>query len=542
MVKKRFHFSLQTKIMGLIAALLVFVIGVLTITLAVQHTQEERRQAEQLAVQTARTISYMPPAKELIERKGGHAAETQDVIEQMKEQTGAYAIYILDEKGDIRSASGKSGVEKLERSREILFGGSHVSATKADGRRVIRGSAPIMKEQKGYSQVIGSVSVDFLQTETEQSIKKHLRNLSVIAVLVLLLGFAGAAVLAKSIRKDTLGLEPHEIAALYRERNAMLLAIREGIIATNREGVVTMMNVSAAEMLRLPEPVIHLPIDEVMPGAGLMSVLEQGEIPPNQEVSVNDQVFIINTKVMNQGGQAHGIVVSFREKTELKKLIDTLTEVRKYSEDLRAQTHEFSNKLYAILGLLELGEYDEAIDLIKEEYAIQNEQHDLLFHNIHSQQVQAILLGKISKASEKKVKLVIDENSSLAPLPAHIGLSHLITIIGNLIDNAFEAVAEQRVKEVLFFITDMGRDIVIEVSDTGTGVPPDKMEAVFERGYSSKGMKRGYGLANVKDSVRELGGWIELANQKTGGAVFTVFIPKEKQGGNPFDSHRDCGG
>lgn len=171
---------------------------------------------------------------------------------------------------------------------------------------------------------------------------------------------------------------------------------------------------------------------------------------PNQEVSVNDQVFIINTKVMNQGGQAYGIVVSFREKTELKKLIDTLTEVRKYSEDLRAQTHEFSNKLYAILGLLELGEYDEAIDLIKEEYAIQNEQHDLLFHNIHSQQVQAILLGKISKASEKKVKLVIDENSSLAPLPAHIGLSHLITIIGNLIDNAFEAVAEQSVKEVLF--------------------------------------------------------------------------------------------
>ncbi len=288
-----------------------------------------------------------------------------------------------------------------------------------------------------------------------------------IAVLVLLLGFAGAAALAKSIRKDTLGLEPHEIASLYRERNAMLFAIREGIIATNREGVVTMMNVSAAEMLKLPEPVINLPIDDVMPGAGLKSVLDQGEMLPNQEVNVNDQVFIINTKMMTQGGQAYGIVVSFREKTELKNLIDKLTEVRKYSEDLRAQTHEFSNKLYAILGLLELGEYDEAIDLIKEEYAIQNEQHDILFHNIHSQQVQAILLGKISKASEKKVKLVIDENSSLAPLPAHIGLSHLITIIGNLIDNAFEAVADQSVREVLFFITDMGRDIVIEVSDTG---------------------------------------------------------------------------
>lgn len=529
MVKKRFHFSLQTKIMGLIAALLIFVIGVLTVTFAVQQTKEGRKQAEQLAVQTARTISYMPPAKELIVSKGGQAAEAQEVIEQMKEQTGAYAIYVLDEKGMVRTASDNSGNKHLTRSREILFGGSHVSETKADGQRVIRGSAPIIEEQKGRSQVIGSVSVDFLQTKTEQGIKKHLRDLSFMAVLVLLLGFAGAAALAKSIRKDTLGLEPHEIASLYRERNAMLRAIKEGIIATNRDGIVTMMNVSAAEMLKLPEPVMNVPVDDVMPGAELMSVLEQEEMPPNQEVCVNDQVFIINTKVMTQGGQAYGIVISFREKTELKKLIDTLTEVRKYSEDLRAQTHEFSNKLYAILGLLELGEYEEAIELIKEEYAIQNEQHDILFQNIHSQQVQAILLGKMSKASEKKVKLSIDDNSTLGPLPPHVGLSHLITIIGNLIDNAFEAVADQSVQEVSCFITDIGRDIVIEVSDTGLGVPPDKMEAVFERGYSSKGMKRGYGLANVKESVRELGGWIELTNQKSGGAVFTVFIPKEKQ-------------
>ncbi len=114
---------------------------------------------------------------------------------------------------------------------------------------------------------------------------------------------------------------------------------------------------------------------------------------------------------MKQTGQVYGAVISFREKTELKKLINKLTEMKKYSEDLRAQTHEFSNKLYAILGLLELGEYNEAIELIKEEYAIQNEQHEILFQNIHSQRVQAILLGKMGKASEKKVKLSIDENS-----------------------------------------------------------------------------------------------------------------------------------
>ena len=135
-----------------------------------------------------------------------------------------------------------------------------------------------------------------------------------------------------------------------------------------------MMNVSAAEMLRLPEPVVNRPIDDILPGAGIMSVLQQRQMLLNQEVCVNNQVFILNTKMMLQNGQTYGIVVSFRQKTELKRLIDTLTEVQKYSEDLRAQTHEFSNKLYVILGLLELGEYEAAIDLIKEEYAIQNEQ------------------------------------------------------------------------------------------------------------------------------------------------------------------------
>lgn len=122
MVKKRFNFSLQTKIMGLIAVLLMFVIGVLTVTFAVQQTKEGQKQAEQLAVQTARTISYMPPVKESIQTKGNRMKEAQEVIEQMKEQTGAYAIYVLNEKGEIKTTSENSGKTRLTPSRAILFG------------------------------------------------------------------------------------------------------------------------------------------------------------------------------------------------------------------------------------------------------------------------------------------------------------------------------------------------------------------------------------------------------------------------------------
>ncbi|MFA1793816.1 ATP-binding protein [Bacillus velezensis] len=523
---KRFYVSLQMKIAGLIAALLILVIGTLTVIFAFQQLKEGQKQAEQLAVQTAKTISYMPPVKEAFRLADQEAFTKLDVIEQMKEQAGAHAVYITDQKGHVAFHSARSSIPKENQNlqnKTVMFGGSPVS----DGMKAVRGSAPVILEEKNHNEVVGTVTVEFLQDEIEKDMKAHLRHLGYFACLVFLIGIGGAAALAKSIRKDTLGLEPHEIAALYRERNAILLAMKEGIIAVNKEGAVTMMNLSAADMLNLPEPMIGRHIKEIMPGANLMPVLAGGELPPNVEVRAGDKVFILNVKEMKQTGQVYGAVISFREKTELKKLINKLTEMKKYSEDLRAQTHEFSNKLYAILGLLELGEYNEAIELIKEEYAIQNEQHEILFQNIHSQRVQAILLGKMGKASEKKVKLSIDENSFLESLPEHVGSSQLITIIGNLIDNAFEAVSEKEKKEVAFFMTDIGRDIVIEVADSGDGVPQEKTETIFEKGYSSKGTRRGYGLANLKEAVSELQGSIEISQQKSGGAVFTVFIPKE---------------
>ncbi|HZG73614.1 MAG TPA: ATP-binding protein, partial [Chondromyces sp.] len=148
---------------------------------------------------------------------------------------------------------------------------------------------------------------------------------------------------------------------------------------------------------------------------------------------------------------------------------------------------------------------------------------------IRDPKVQAILLGKLGKASEKKVHFVIDSNSSLMLLPPHFKISQLITIAGNLIDNAFEEVANQRERDVSFFITDMGNDIVMEVADNGRGISNDQIDKLFNKGFSTKGENRGYGLANVKEEVDSLGGYIEVNNPKTGGTVFTVILPKASQ-------------
>lgn len=528
--------TLQKKIMLLVIVLLLVVITLLTSIFAYLQSKDRQKQAEQLALQTAKTISYMTPLKRTFKEEDSLDNLDADIT-QIMTQVDASAIYITDREQIVFASVNENAEEKAasisdkELSKTVVFGASTVAEASNENHTMIRGSAPIIIEYENYNQVVGGVYVDISKSQINKSIIRHLTTLGYLAVIVLLIGAMGAIVLARNIRKDTFGLEPQQIASLFYERNAILQAIKEGILAIDTSGTITMTNASAEELLELNEAPIHQHINNIMPDAGLTSVILQGKSKSNEEFRYREKTFILNSKLIQDKNKIHGVVVSFREKTELKKLIDTLTEVSKYSEDLRAQTHEFSNKLYVILGLLELGEYDEAIELIKNEYAFQIKQHDFLLQNIHSQKIQAILLGKLGKASEKKVHLVIDENSYLESLPEHLGISPFITIIGNLIDNSIEAVRLSETREVSFFITDIGRDIIIEVSDSGQGFSERHDDDIFKKGFSTKGEKRGYGLANVKEVVEEFKGFIEYSNLKNGGAVFTVYLPKERNRG-----------
>lgn len=213
------------------------------------------------------------------------------------------------------------------------------------------------------------------------------------------------------------------------------------------------------------------------------------------------------------------------------QMANTLSDIKRYSDDLRAQNHEFANKLYVLSGYLQLGHYDKAIDLIQEEVGIHEKGSQILFAQIHDPTVQAILVGKLAKASEKKIKFTIDDNSSLGPLPAYIGQAQVISLLGNIIDNAFDAVMQHQVRNVRFFATDIGHDIVFEVIDSGPGLPADSLDLLFLKGYTNKPeghTKRGFGLAIVKQVVEEMGGMIEVVNRSSGGAIFTIYLPKER--------------
>ena len=262
--------------------------------------------------------------------------------------------------------------------------------------------APIIVHNGDYDQVVGVVTVEFLIKGIESNILSRTKEIILFSLAVLLAGIVGGILLARSIRKDTLGLEPNEIAALYRERSAILLSIKEGIIAIDQNGFITMMNTSAEEMLHVNGDYMQQHISKVLPEFHMERVLEN-----DQEIAFQDKVFILNMTPILENNSTVGVVCSFRDKTELQNLVNTISEVRKYSEDLRAQTHEFTNKLFVLSGLLQLGHYKEAIEFIQQESNIHQSQNHILFHQIHDAKVQAILLGKIATASEKKLIFIL---------------------------------------------------------------------------------------------------------------------------------------
>lgn len=528
-MKKWFQVSLQTKIVGLSAALIITVIVLLASIFSYMQFVESKRQAEQLALQAAKSISFMPEVKAAFQKKQP-SRYIQPLAEQVREQIGAASIVVQNREQIIYSHSNQKWIGKKNKEavndRALLFGGYYTLDGEGTTGPAIMGKAPIVISHGKYTEVVGVVTVEFLKSHVHAQLITRIQQIILFSLAVLLLGMIGGIFLAKSIKKDTLGLEPHEIASLYRERNAILLSIKEGIIAIDHQGFITMMNTSAKNMLGLQTEYLHHHIIEVFPYTNMIEVLDTGIARSDQEIFLNEKTFILNLTPIIEHQRIVGVVASFRDKTELKSLINTISEVRKYSEDLRAQTHEFTNKLYVLSGLLQLGQYKDAFEFIQKESAVHQTQNRILFDQILDSKVQAILLGKIGKASEKKIHFSVDSESTLDTLPEHIEISHLIIIIGNLIDNAFEAVSHQSEKEVSFFITDIGHDLIIEVMDNGPGISEEVLNQIFTKGFSTKGTDRGYGLANIKKMVDELGGSIEVYNQPEGGAIFSVYLPK----------------
>lgn len=492
----------------------------------------ESKQVEEnrgmMALGLSKTISFIPTIATAFETNDP-SATIQPIAEKIRKETGAEFVVIGDKNGTRYSHPEQSMIGKKmkggDSERALQNGEYYVSKSKGSLGQSIRGKSPIFN-QKG--EIIGIVSVGFLLEDVHQQIMKNIGKVLYVSLIALFISVIGSILLGRNIRKDTMGLEPYEIARLYKEKNAILHAVKEGILAIDQEGYITSMNQPAKSLLNIHGSVRHLKVDGLFPTKYLDEVLETGIPQIDKEIIWNNKTVIVSCTPLFDENKNSGVVASFRDKTEITQMVNTISEVKSYSEDLRAQTHEFTNKLYVLLGLLQLGEYKQAIEMIQTETQTAQIQNSVVFNQIKDKKTQAILLGKLGKASEKKIKFEISSDSYLDPLPPHIKLSNLMIILGNLIDNAFDAVYDVESGAVKFSTTDIGSDIIFEVSDNGKGISAKEIPLLFQKGFTTKegSELRGFGLSNAEEAVLGMNGMIEVQSAPDSGTVFTVYLPK----------------
>lgn len=391
----------------------------------------------------------------------------------------------------------------------------------------IRAFVPVMDEE-GVNQV-GVVIVGILTPTFLKTVEEYRTNLYLFVGIGIIVGIIGAWWLGGRIKKQMLNLEPVEIATLLEQREAVIQSISEGIIAIDQNENISVLNEQAAKMLHISTSDIGKPVKEVIPNSQLSEVFKSGKPQYRQLRKLKEENVILSNRLpIRVGKQIVGAVATFQDRTELVKMAEELTGVKKFIDALRAQNHEYMNKLHMIAGLIQLQQYDQAVDHI---LTFTDEQERLtheLTKRIKDFSICGLILGKISHAKERGVELRINPETKLGALPEHVKASELLLVIGNLLENAIDAAATslQHEKRVELFLFGNEDGIELEVKDNGYGMDEQIKNRIYEYGYTTKGDRgQGIGLYLVKDFVEELGGEILVESAPGQGTRFLILLP-----------------
>ncbi|WP_447554487.1 ATP-binding protein [Vreelandella sp. EE22] len=502
------------------------------------------QQMGERALAVARTVAGMPS---LI-----HAFDTADpariiqpLAERVRQETGARYVVV----GNAQSIRYSHPVpERLgqpmvggDNDQALIYGQSYVSEATGTLGTAMRGKTPIWDEE---GNIIGLVSVGFMMDRIALDTARYTSLGWALVALMILWGFAGAYWLSQHLKKVILGLEPYEIARLAIEKEAILQSIHEGILAVNREGHITLVNQQARRFLELPDEHVLLgqPIREVVPNSRLLEVLKNGEQEFDQQMWLGDHPVVVNRVPILDDGEIEGAVATFRSRREIIDLSQALTQASRDVDMLRAQAHEFSNKLYTISGLLQLKRTDEALKLIHQETERAQAQMSFLMHHVADTVLSGTLLGKLTRARELGVGLEIDEQSSLSSPLTPSGQEVMMSVVGNLLDNACYAALNGPHADdpkVRLFFTDLGEQLLVEVEDNGPGVAPEHADTIFNDGFSTKsGKHQGIGLALVARLCHQHGGAVTLEESELGGACFIAVLERSLSSDYKRPHHR----
>ena len=411
-------------------------------------------------------------------------------------------------------------------------------ANRSAGYYTVDENGPSGSQRRAYAAIydeggepVGFVMAIMLMKNIKVETFQMLFIFLMITVVAILIELIIAGELSGKVKKRLMGYEPDVFTAMYKMRDNILETLEEGILAVDENGVIQFANDSAVRMLcdDTKTTIVGQNI-ETLGDEILSHTVKKGDKEFNVSLAKAD--IILDRVPIKEDEHVIGAIAVLHNRAEYTKLMEDLSGTRYLVDSMRANNHDFTNKLHVILGLIQMEMYNEASSYIQNITMVQRENISKVMNAVNEPAVAALLIGKIARASELNVSFVLREGCYYSSADMNLPSEMLITVIGNLLDNAFDAMNEngdyQAQKELMFGIYSKPDAVLITVDDTGSGISKEDIAHIFENGYSTKGEGRGTGLYQVKSMVENFGGKITVETQEGVGSSFSVSFAKEK--------------
>ncbi|MBQ9539437.1 MAG: Spo0B domain-containing protein [Treponema sp.] len=407
-----------------------------------------------------------------------------------------------------------------------------------------RSYSPIYDENGEYT---GFIMTIILKTSIRSVTAKTVMLFIAVTIAAILIEIFISTTFSRRIKQKLLGYEPDTFSAMFTVRDNILESIQDGIMAVDADRNIQFINKTAKKILGYSEDEIAQLNDRLSAQKFIVDAMSSGESVLGMREKTDDgtELLIDCIPVKQEDGRINGVVTILHDRTEYTKLMEDLSGTKYLVDSMRANNHDFTNKLHVILGLIQIGEYDKAVSYIENISIIQRETLSRVMHSVDNPSFAALLIGKIARASECNVRFILKDGIRFKSSDVQLPSEALVTIVGNLIDNALDAMNMQltldgdfssMIRELTFGVFSKPGELLISVRDRGCGIPDDIKEKIFDNGFSTKGKGRGVGLYHTRQLIESLGGSISFESQ-TG--VGTCFMVDFRQLGFPKKTQED---
>ena len=513
---------IQTKIAATLVGMMTAITLILSLFMYTQWFDSIQRQVALDAKDQATIIAEQAVIQNAMVEDNGYL-KVNKAVESIQLKTGIQYLYIINEDGRYYAHPIPERINTNYKVNDTL---KNPLLEKAGYHYSLRGDAMVEAYVPVYTDGVksGVVIIGIYNGRILQTIRGNAFRMIFISITVLIIGIIMAYILSRNIKKAMYGLEPGAIALLLNQQQTILEQIGEGLLATDANGNVVMVNENAQKLLNieklsLGEPIKHESFYSHFENRYLVE--KMSEIKGEWRLE-GGHILSIHMIGLNQLSNQPGYLFKIEDMSLVRERAEELTNMKQLTQALRAQNHEFMNKLHTVSGLIQIEAYDDVLGYIELITKSRKEMVEALNKRINVPVLSGLILAKYSKALERHIELILDEDALVDVLPQKASESDMTSIIGNLIDNAIDAMKGRSGQIVLDLYHD-DLNFNISVADSGEGMSEDNMATCFEKGYSTKGEDRGYGLFIIKEIVDALGGRIELKNEH--GLVVLVIIP-----------------